>query len=193
MRASWGKWLSEDFDRALGDENLDRGLIVTMGAAVTHPGLTAVALMRLQLALYRRGVPYAPWLLRFINVVMFGMDVCLGAAVGPGLVVPHPNGVVIGSGATVGARCRILQQVTLGETLTTDGRSGGYPTIGDDVVIGTGAKVLGPIKIGSGCIIGAGAIVTKDMPENCVVAGVPARVLRTLAESDRVAPLEGTP
>ena len=87
-------------------------------------------------------------------------------------MLPHPNGVVIAPDANIGINCIIFQQVTIG---TADG---GYPTIGNNVLIGAGAKILGPVKIGDGAKIGANAVVLRDVPAGCAAAGVPARVIR---------------
>lgn len=86
-------------------------------------------------------------------------------------MLPHPNGIVIAPGAVVGANCIIFQQVTLG---TSDG---GYPTLGDEVYVGAGAKILGPVLIGDGARIGANAVVVRDVPAGCTAIGVPARVI----------------
>lgn len=116
--------------------------------------------------------PWAVWRYRFWSAVS-GADVPLNAQLGGGLVLLHPNGVVIHARATVGVNCLILQQVTLG----TD-RSGGVPKIGGHVDIGAGAKILGNVTIGDHAAVGANAVVLCDVPEGCTAVGVPARILR---------------
>ena len=105
---------------------------------------------------------------RFWSIVT-GADIPINCRIGGGLLLPHPNGVVIAPDAEIGVNCIIFQQVTIG----TNGR--GYPVIGDDVEIGAGAKVLGPISIGSRAQLGANAVVVRDVREGAVAAGVPAR------------------
>lgn len=108
---------------------------------------------------------------RFWSIIT-GADIPVDCRIGGGLMLPHPNGVVIAPGATIGANCIIFQQVTVGTA------SGGYPTIGDNVLIGAGAKILGRVMIGSGSRIGANAVVTCDVPPGMTAAGVPARIMR---------------
>lgn len=96
--------------------------------------------------------------------------------IGSNLILPHGlNGVIINGNATIGNNVTIMHQVTVGIKDT----SGQAPTIGDDVFIGAGAKVLGPITIGNGAIIGANAVVLHDVPIGATVVGIPARVVRT--------------
>ena len=104
--------------------------------------------------------------------IISGADIPVNCQIGGGLMLPHPNGVVIAPDANIGINCIIFQQVTIG---TADG---GYPTIGNNVLIGAGAKILGPVKIGDGAKIGANAVVLRDVPAGCAAAGVPARVIR---------------
>jgi len=114
---------------------------------------------------------------RFWSIVT-GADIPINSQLGGGLLIPHPNGIVIHPAAPIGPNCLIFQQVTLGM-----GR-GGVPTIGGDVNIGAGAKVLGNIQVGDHAVIGAMAVVTHDVPKHALVMGIPARLVRR-AESRR--------
>lgn len=107
---------------------------------------------------------------RFWSVVT-GADIPLNSQIGGGLLLPHPNGIVIHPDAIIGPNCLVFQQVTIG----TRG-SGGSPNIGGHVDIGAGAKILGPVKIGNNVVIGANAVVLSDVPDNCMAVGVPAVV-----------------
>ncbi len=89
----------------------------------------------------------------------------------------HPVGVVIGEGVKVGRNVVVYQQVTLGGARLGDGRNNNYPEIGDNTVIFAGAVVVGRIKIGKNCTIGANSVVTKDVPDNCTAVGAPARII----------------
>ena len=107
--------------------------------------------------------------------VLTGVDIHPGAVIGDGLFIDHATGVVIGETAVVGADVTLYQGVTLGGTSLEHVKR--HPTIGDRVVIGAGAKVLGPITIGDDSRIGANAVVVKDVPPNAVVVGVPGQVI----------------
>jgi serine O-acetyltransferase len=108
---------------------------------------------------------------RFWSVVT-GADIPLGSRIGGGLLLPHPNGVVVHPGASIGPNCLLFQQVTLGAA------RGGLPMLGGHVDVGAGAKIIGAVRVGDHAVIGANAVVTSDVPPRAVVAGIPARVLR---------------
>jgi serine O-acetyltransferase len=103
-----------------------------------------------------------------------GIEIHPGAAIGPGFFIDHGMGVVIGETAEIGANVTLYHGVTLGGTSWKKGKR--HPTLEDDVVVGSGAKVLGPITIGARTRIGANAVVVKDVPPDSVVVGVPGRV-----------------
>ena len=99
-----------------------------------------------------------------------------GAQLGHGILIDHGSGVVIGETAVVGDNCTIYQGVTLGGVGTQKGKR--HPTLGNNVMVGSGSKVLGPIKIGNNVKIGANAVVLKDVPDNVTVVGVPAKIVK---------------
>ncbi|TVV73602.1 serine acetyltransferase [Sphingomonas solaris] len=108
----------------------------------------------------------------------FGCFVQPAAVIGPGLRLPHPNGIVIGSGARIGARCTLYHQVTLGAARQGEGFSTAYPRLGDDVMVFAGAKLIGAIRIGDRATVGANAVVLKDIPDGHRAIGVPAHAER---------------
>lgn len=107
---------------------------------------------------------------RFWSIVT-GADIPLGSRIGGGLLLPHPNGIVIHPEAEIGPNCLIFQQVTIGAN------KGGVPRIGGHVDIGAGAKLLGPITIGDHALIGANAVVLCDVPPGATAVGNPARII----------------
>lgn len=143
------------------------------------PSVHAILLFRL--AAYIARTPFRPlaFLLRSAGVVWAGTEIHPDARIGPGLFLLHSTGVVIGGGARLGSDCRISQGVTIG-TLDRGSRDKGWgsPTIGDRVVIGANAVILGPCCIGDDAVVGANSVVTHDVPPAVVVAGSPARVIR---------------
>lgn len=107
----------------------------------------------------------------------YGCFLQVGAQIGPGLKLPHPQGIVIGAGTRVGRNCVLYQQVTLGGARRGDFAADRYPVIGDDVVVFAGAKLLGAVRVGNGACIGANAVVIRDVPAGRTAVGVPARLL----------------
>lgn len=100
-------------------------------------------------------------------------DIPLETRIGGGLLLPHPVGIVVHPDVRIGRNCLIMHNVTIGAN-----GPGGVPTIGDNVDLGPGACVIGPVQVGDGAVVGANAVVVKDVPERAVVGGVPARVIR---------------
>jgi serine O-acetyltransferase len=121
----------------------------------------------------------------------YGVSVPASARIGPGLYVVHVGGIAVSPACTIGRNCTILPGVILGEV--NRGARTGSPTIGDDVYIGAGAKVLGGVVVGSNVAIGANAVVTKDVPDNAVVAGVPATILSFDGSAGLAKSWNGTP
>ncbi len=105
-----------------------------------------------------------------------GIEIHPGAKIGKGLFIDHGTGVVIGETAEIGDNCTIYQGVTLGGTGKDHGKR--HPTLGNNVMVGAGAKVLGPFKVGDNARIAAGAVVLEEVPENSTAVGVPARVVK---------------
>lgn len=124
---------------------------------------------------YRHKIPILPKLIWKMSYLLFNSSVPASVVIGAGTKFAYGGiGVVIHSRAIIGGGCVIGQNVTIG------GKSGWYevPIIGNNVEISAGARVIGPIKIGNNVIIGANAVVVKDVPDNCIVAGVPAKIIR---------------
>ncbi len=105
-----------------------------------------------------------------------GIEIHPGAKIGKNLFIDHGSGVVIGETAEIGDNCTIYQNVTLGGTGKETGKR--HPTLGNNVMVGAGARVLGPFKVGDNCKIAANAVVLTEVPPNCTAVGVPARVVK---------------
>ncbi|MBA8793243.1 serine O-acetyltransferase [Friedmanniella endophytica] len=117
--------------------------------------------------------PAALWLTDRILAIS-GAELQAGARIGPGVLIKHTTGLVVGDEVVAGRRLTLHQNVTLGDRRPY----GGQPVLGDDVTIGAGAVVLGPITLGDRVVVAANAVVLDDVPDDCVVAGAPARVVR---------------
>ena len=147
-----------------------------------YPGVHALAFHRLAHAIWGSGFTT---LARFISHVarfLTGIEIHPAAKLGPGLFIDHGMGVVIGETAEIGENVTLLQGVTLGGTSLR--REKRHPTLGNDVVVGAGAKIIGGFTIGDGSRIGAGSVVVREVPPNCVVVGVPGRI--TYRDGQRV-------
>lgn len=141
---------------------------------LAYPGLQAIWLHRLAHWLWRHNLKLLGRLVSQTSRFLTGIEIHPGATIGPGFFIDHGMGVVIGETAEVGANVTLYHGVTLGGVSWQKGKR--HPTIGDSVVVGAGAKVLGPITVGDHSRIGANSVVVKDTPPESVVVGVPGRV-----------------
>lgn len=151
-----------------------------------YPGLQALVMHRFSHRLYGWHLPFIPRLLSHLARFFTGIEIHPGAQIGEGVFIDHGMGVVIGETAIVGNYSLIYQGVTLGGTGKESGKR--HPTLGENVVVGAGAKVLGNIEIGNNVRIGAGSVVLRDVPMDCTVVGVPGRVMHR--SGVKVNPLE---
>jgi serine O-acetyltransferase len=146
-----------------------------------YPGFHAILLHRFSHWLYVAGIPLIPRVISQIGRFFTGIEIHPGATIGRRIFIDHGMGVVIGETTEIGDDVLIYQNVTLGGTGKEKGKR--HPTIGSNVVIGTGAKVLGGIAVGDNVKIGAGSVVVKPVPDNSTVVGIPGRVVRMRSES----------
>jgi len=155
----------------------------TLEVLLCYPGVHALAFHRLAHAIWRRGWTVPARFVSHVSRFLTGIEIHPAAKLGPGLFIDHGMGVVIGETAEVGENVTLLQGVTLGGTSLK--REKRHPTLGNNVVVGAGAKIIGGFKIGDGSRIGAGSVVVREVPTNSVVVGVPGRV--TYRDGQRVA------
>ncbi len=142
----------------------------------TWPGIHALLAHRVAHALYGAGVPLLPRLISLLSRTLTGIEIHPAARIGQGLFIDHGAGVVIGETAEIGDDVTLYQGVTLGGTGFATGKR--HPTVEDNVTIGSGAKLLGPITIGHGAKIGANSVVITDVPPHCTVVGNPGHPVR---------------
>lgn len=147
----------------------------TLEVALTYPGVHALWAHRVSHALWRRGARLPARMISSATRSITGVDIHPAATIGRRVFIDHATGVVIGATAEVGEDVVIFHGVTLGGVSMTPGKR--HPTVGNRVMIGAGAKVLGPITVGDGVKIGANAVVVKDVPCGNVAIGVPARLI----------------
>src|SRR5256885_4894425 len=158
-------------DRDPAARGVSQAEILTM-----WPGVQALLAHRLAHALHRVGVPIVPRTVATVVRAATGVEIHPAASIGPGLFIDHGSGVVIGETAEIGEDVTLYQGVTLGGTGFASGKR--HPTVEDNVTIGSGAKLLGPITIGHGAKIGANSVVIHDVPPNSTVVGNPGHPVR---------------
>lgn len=161
----------EDLAAAINSDPAARS---KLEVALTYPGVHAVWAYRLAHMLFKKNLKLMARIVSSIARSYTGVDIHPGARLGRRLFIDHANGVVIGETTRIGTDCVLFHQVTLGGVSMSKGKR--HPTLGDRVMVGAGAKVLGPIQVGSDARIAANAVVVKDVPAGCTAIGVPAKV-----------------
>lgn len=151
----------------------------------TYPGLHAIVLHRLAHRLWHWGLKWLARLLAHFARWITGVEIHPGAQIGRRVFIDHGMGVVIGETAEIGDDCTLYHGVTLGGTSWQKGKR--HPTLERGVIIGAGAKVLGPITLGEGSKVGSNAVVVKDVPAGATAVGIPARILETALASPETA------
>lgn len=167
------KIIKSDIEAALRRDPAARSRLEVI---LCYPGLHAIIWHRLSHFLYNHKFKLLARMISQTTRFWTGIEIHPGAKIGGGFFIDHGMGVVIGETCEIGNNVTIYQGVTLGGTGKETGKR--HPTIGNDVLIGVGAKVLGPFKVGDGAKIGAGSIVLKEVPPNCTVVGNPGRLVR---------------
>lgn len=117
-------------------------------------------------------------MIEYLIRIIFSSDISCRATIGPGVNIMHGHGIVIGSSVIIGSNCKIFDNTSFGNKYTESTRME-QPIIGDNCVIGTGAKILGSVTLGDNCVVGANSVVINDLPANSVAAGVPAKIIKT--------------
>lgn len=169
---SWWSLVREDVRCVIERDPAARNLLEVW---TIYPGVQAIALHRMAHALWVRGWRYLPRWVSFMARGLTQVDIHPGASIGARFFIDHGTCVVIGETAEIGNDVTLYHGVTLGGTSWKEGKR--HPTLGNGVVVGAGAKILGPITVGDGAKIGCNAVVVKDVPVGATAAGVPARIL----------------
>jgi serine O-acetyltransferase len=170
-----GRELRQDLRAAQDRDPAARGL-ARVEILLTYGGVHALLAHRVAHVLHEARVPLIPHAIAYVAKMLTGVEIHPGARIGEGLFIDHGSGVVIGQTAELGDNVTLYQQVTLGGTGFAPGKR--HPTIEDDVVIGSGAKLLGPIHVGRGAKVGANSVVIHDVPPNSTVVGNPGHPVR---------------
>lgn len=177
--AEFSEVFQADVERFVRPGRAPRGLKLLV-KILSEPGLQFAWLMRAQISLEAKRRQRTSRLVHLLNLRLTGAEFGHGCSVGGGIVSKHPLGLVVGSGTQLGANCTILHNVTFGERRPEVPIAGiqKCPVVGDDCLIGTSAVLLGPISVGDGAKVGAGAVVLHDVPAGATVVGSPARELQ---------------
>ena len=149
-------------------------------ARLAHPRFLPLVILRSSHAAHTLRLPFAPQLLGYVNLLMFGLDAAPMCQIGPGLFLPHTSGTVIGAWR-IGQNVTIFQNVTLGaKELDMSWNPHLRPSISDNVTLGAGCKILGGISVGIGAVVGANAVVLNSVDAYTIAVGVPARAVQTV-------------
>jgi serine O-acetyltransferase len=179
--------MSETFDKIKKDFHaalsMDPAATSRAEVVLTYAGFHALLFYRFAHMLWKLGIPFVPRALSQLARLLTGIEIHPGATIGSGMFIDHGMGVVIGETSEVGDNVTLFQGVTLGGTGKQRGKR--HPTLGSHVVVGAGAKVLGPINIGDYVKIGANSVVLQDVPDHSTVVGIPGRIVRI--KDERVA------
>lgn len=176
-RMSWLYTLQRDFKACFERDPAAQTPLGFLEVLLTYSGFHALLAHRLIHFLHASlKIPVIPRVLSQAVRFLTGVEIHPGARIGPGFFIDHGMGVVIGETAEIGENVTLYQDVTLGGTGVERGKR--HPTLGNNVVVGAGAKVLGNIQIGHNVKIGAGSVVVHSVPDNSTVVGVPGEVLR---------------
>lgn len=143
---------------------------------LTYSGVHAVAMYRIAHALHIRGFYLPARMISQVTRALTGIEIHPGATIGKGLLIDHGSGVVIGETVEIGDNCLLYQGCTLGGTGKEKGKR--HPTLGNNVMVGCGAKILGPFKVGDNAKIAANAVVLEEVPPNATAVGAPARIVK---------------
>ncbi len=179
------KVIKEEIKVILERDPAARGVIEIL---LLYPGLHAVISHRIAHWLYNKKIFFIARAISQTSRFFTGIEIHPGAKIGKGLFIDHGMGVVIGETTEIGDNCTIYQGVTLGGTGKEKGKR--HPTIGNNVLVGSGAKVLGPFTVGDNSKVAANAVVLREVPENSTVVGVPARVVTR--DNQRIAAAGGS-
>ncbi|OQA21660.1 MAG: Serine acetyltransferase [Actinobacteria bacterium ADurb.Bin346] len=158
----------------------DPAAVSTAEIVLTYSGVHAIINHRIAHWWWKHKVPFIPRAISQISKFYTGIEIHPGAEIGKNIFIDHGMGVVIGETTVIGDNVTIYQGVTLGGTGKERGKR--HPTLGNNVIVSAGAKVLGSITIGNNVIIGAGAVVIKPVPDNCTVVGIPGRIVKVKGE-----------
>jgi cysteinyl-tRNA synthetase len=148
----------------------------SLEVVLAYPGFHAIFIHRINHILWNAGLPVIPRLLSHAARLLTGIEIHPAAKIGTGLFIDHGMGVVIGETAEIGKNCLLYQGVTLGGTGKEKGKR--HPTLGNNVTVGAGAKILGAISVGNNAVIGANSVILKPVPDNAISVGVPGRITK---------------
>ncbi|MBQ0101951.1 MAG: serine O-acetyltransferase [Firmicutes bacterium] len=167
------KTISDELDSIMAR---DPAAVGKTEVALLYSGFHAVIAHRAAHYLHKNGLIIPARIVSQGAKMLTGIEIHPGATIGKGLFIDHGSGVVIGETAEIGDNCTLYQGVTLGGTGKDVGKR--HPTLGNNVMVGCGAKILGPIRVGDNCKIAANAVVLSSIPENCTAVGIPARIVK---------------
>lgn len=179
-KVSTWQHIKEDIRCVFGRDPAARN---TFEVITTYPGVQAMQWHRLSHALWKRNLKWLARMLSTFSRWLTGVEIHPAAKIGRRFFIDHGMGVVIGETAEIGDDCTLYHGVTLGGTSWKEGKR--HPTLGNNVVVGAGAKVLGPITLADGARVGSNAVVVKDVLADQSVVGIPARVVRTAQTEDQ--------
>lgn len=175
------KLIREDVDCVKSRDPAARN---TVEIILTYPGVHAVIWHRLAHRLWGKGIKFPARFLSWLGRFLSNVDIHPGATIGRRFFIDHGACVVVGETAEIGNDVTLYHGVTLGGTSWTAGKR--HPTLRDGVLVGAGAKILGPITVGAGCRIGANSVVIEDVPPNMTVVGIPGRVVKPVSDRRRL-------